>query len=400
MTIFNPNFVKNFDKLAKLLDCPASTVGTSTDNWAVSFTFQRKAFYANGRFWVFYSNGTNMVYRTSTDGLTWSDAITIGACIEGAFFSVWFDGTYVHYARYYSNDLFYRRGIPNSDGTIDWGGVAEQTVYDGTLTSYYDTPSIAVDSGGHAWIGARYYNGTNYYPYVFKNANINGTWSTALGFPYQLSTTAGNSYVQPVPLTNLKVYVIYTRSGALSKGQLYDGTSWGSEESDLADYNIQAPELFSAVNEGDNVHFVYIRQTTYQIRYNKRTYGVGWGVNDALVQDAMAFYSAPALSIDAYGNLYCFWVKKDTDHVYYKKCVSGTWDTDPTDWINEATDGIPYDYVLSSFYQTQNNYIGVLYLTKTASPYNVRFDFLIITAPPPPKPKGTIAIHTKLAGII
>jgi len=32
-----------------------STVGTSTTNTATQWSFQRKSFYANGRFWVFYS---------------------------------------------------------------------------------------------------------------------------------------------------------------------------------------------------------------------------------------------------------------------------------------------------------------------------------------------------------
>jgi len=399
MTVFNPNFVRKFDKLAKLLDCPASVVGTSTKGTAVYYPFQRKGFYAAGRFWAFYSNGTNAYYESTTDPSDWSGTATsIGPCVDGYDFSVCFDGTYVHYSRYYNYDLFYRRGTPISDGTITWSA-DEQTVHDGSVNDNYRYPCISVDSNGYAWVGVRYYNGTSYYPYVLKNVNNDGTWST--DFSYQLNTTSDASWVvQPVPLTSGKVYVVYGYYHNLPRGKLYTG-SWGSEETDLADYTIEN-DAFCAVAEGDNVHFVYNRATTYQFRYNKRVYGTGWGVNDVLVQDSMGVSSIPALSIDtSTGNLYCFWLKAVTKHVYYKKYTAstGTWDTDPTDWIDESTDGIAYDYFLNSYYQKYSNYIGLLYVTKTASPYNVKFDFLTITAPPP-KPKGTIAIHAKLAGII
>jgi hypothetical protein len=75
-----------------------SAVGTSTTLDATYSPFQRKTFYANGTFWVFYSNGTHMVYSTSTDGSTWTTPTAVRAATVGNRFSVWFDGTYVHYA--------------------------------------------------------------------------------------------------------------------------------------------------------------------------------------------------------------------------------------------------------------------------------------------------------------
>jgi len=105
----------------------ASTVGTSTANSATYAPFQRKSFYAAGRFWVFYSDGSNMVYRTSTDSSSWSSATTVRACTYGFKFSIWFDGTYLHYAYSDVSAIYYRRETPNSDGTITWSA-AEQTV--------------------------------------------------------------------------------------------------------------------------------------------------------------------------------------------------------------------------------------------------------------------------------
>ena len=39
-----------------------------------------KEFYAHGRFWKFYGDGTNMVYRTSTDGQNWNSPEPVSAC--------------------------------------------------------------------------------------------------------------------------------------------------------------------------------------------------------------------------------------------------------------------------------------------------------------------------------
>lgn len=361
-----------------------STVGTSTTPYATTDPFQRKVFFANGRFWVFYSDGTNMVYRTGTDGETWSDAVIIGTCENGSFFSVFFDGVYVHYVRAtgaLGTDSYYRRGTPNSDGTITWSA-DEQNVHSGASDDWYSLASIAVDSDGYVWIGARHFDGADYTPKVLKNDKTDGTWSMASGFPYQLSTTDSSDWhVLLIALTNLKVYVIYARTGQKPLGRLYDA-GWGSEETDVADYPISAGARMSAVNEGDDVHFAYLRYATDQVRYNKRVYGTGWQ-GDELVQDSVTSRSAPTISLHtATGNLYVFWAGSPTaHHIYFKKCVGGTWDSDPTDWIDESTDELYLDDVLTSYYQEYDFKIGLIYTTKTATPWNIKHDYVAALHP-------------------
>ena len=51
----------------------ASTVASGiTTSTPPPVPHMRKSFYANGRYWVFYSDATNMVYKTSLDGVSWS----------------------------------------------------------------------------------------------------------------------------------------------------------------------------------------------------------------------------------------------------------------------------------------------------------------------------------------
>ena len=211
-----------------------STVGTSTITTPTAHQFQRKCFYANGRFWVFYSDGTNLVYCTSLDGMSWTSPTTIRACAGGNHFSIWFDDTYLHYVYCSASSLYYRRGTPDSDGSISWSAL-EQTVSTEYDTAWY--PSIAVDSSRYVWIGYRDYFSPNYTPWVIKSGNNDGTWGTTpSGFPYQLSTTSDTYWrTTIVSLTSLKIYVIYARNAQLPLGQLWNGSSWGSEENDLAD---------------------------------------------------------------------------------------------------------------------------------------------------------------------
>lgn len=357
-----------------------ATVDTSTSPDSVNYCFQRKGFFAAGRFWAFYSDGTNAGWEFSPDGITWVGAFTsIGTCNTGYRFSVWFDGTYIHYARYnnVNYDLYYRRGTPVNDGTINWSAV-EQTVYNGTSTDRYRYPCISVDTSGYAWIGANNDKPDgNDFPVILKNANNDGTWVTEVGFdPYELSAIDSTWwYVAPVPLTGGKVYVVYCLNGGVQYGRLYDA-GWGAEENDLADFNISAGHNFSAVAFGDNVHFVYKKNAApHQIRHNERVWGVGWNAADVLVQDAVTVDCGPALSVESStGRLYCFWTSTVTDHVYYKR-YSGAWGG-LVDWIDESADNIQQGDLISSFYMDYGGYIGLLYITKTASPFNVRFAFL------------------------
>ncbi len=353
-----------------------ATVATSSRYDSLQIWHQRKSFFAEGLFWAFYHSGSSAYYEHSHDGITWAEGATsIGACTRGFVFSIWFDGTYVHYARSNNYDLFYRRGVPDADGTITWSA-GEQLIYNGVSGDNYSVPVIAVGTNGYAWIGVNFNKpGTDDFPAVLKNANNDGTW--VLDFVYELSAIDNPQWrAAPIPLTGGKVYVVYCYGigGTSPFGRLYDA-GWGAEESDLTDYNIYRSDYFAVAALGDNVHFIYLRDITYQFRHNERVWGVGWDVSDVLVQDTMSTADAPVLSVDpSESDLYCFWALKD-GHVYYRQYTGGVWQG-RVDWIDESVDEIQYDNLISGYYKDYGRYIGLLYTTKLASPYNIRFAFL------------------------
>jgi len=359
-----------------------STVGTSTTSAATHDPCQRKGFYANGRFWVFYSNGTYLVYKTSIDGTTWGAETVIRASTDGSDTSIWFDGTYFHYA--WSSGatnvaLMYRRGLPNSDGTITWSA-AEQTVIAAVSTDRYRFPSICVDSTGHPWIIYRYLTTgiTSGNAYIITSSTTDGTWSTASGFPYVLNATNGYWKLTVVPLTSSKVLALYTIAGAVIRVRAWSGTAWNAEVTTTSSEN--GGYYWSAVAQSDNVHLAFPQASTYILIYTMFSYTSNSFGAETQIQAATTSTTATVISIDpSTNNLYYFWEGSPTaNHIYYKKCVSGTWDTNPTDWITE-TETLTSNYKLTCFYNVYGGYIGLLYMTLTASPYNVKFAYLTIT---------------------
>jgi hypothetical protein len=362
-----------------------SVVGTTSGD-ATSFPFQRKCFYAVGRFWVFYSDGTNMVYRTSTDGSTWSSATAIRACVSGGYFSIWFDGTYLHYAYVATSSIYYRRGTPNADGTITWSANEQlvTTEYNGA-----SSPMVSVDSYGYVWIGYLDYDGTYYYyPYVIKSQYNNGTFGTRT--IWQLSTTSAGWMVSIIPLTSGKMLAVYAYGGATVKAKRWDGSGWGTEVTTTS--AIYGGSYHSAVAQGDDVHLVFLKSTGYDILYTKYSYSSNsFGTETTLVAGATVL-SAPVISIDTNTNdLYVFAATKTTgtpagwtaNHIYYKKYTAstgqwGSW----TDWIDESSEQLTYPDRLTCFYQNYGGKIGLVYLTKTSSPFNVKFDFLSLNQAP------------------
>ncbi len=349
-----------------------SVVDTTSDGYATVYPSQRKTFFANGRFWVFYSKSACLTYKTSTDGTNWSAETQIAQCGTGDHLAIHFDGTYVHYA-YAWNGLFYRRGLPNANGTITWSS------YNPRVVQFVGgTPTIAVDSDGYPFIS--YYTGASYS--VIKSALNNGTWSTATGFPYSITSSTG---VTLVPLSSGKIYVLYV-SGTSLFGQLWNGSSWGNPETIT---NSISSAQFSVVTKGDVIHIVY-RSATYlgdnelseplyriTIKYVNRT--AIWSFPQDVYSWIKIYYYCslePTLTVDtSSGDLYCFWSSVPTEnHIFYKKCVSGTWDALVTDWI---TDTLRYDFVVSSFYRTGGGRIGVIWLTEYPE-QNIKFSYLTV----------------------
>jgi len=319
----------------------------------------RRGFYAAGLFWVFYYNGTANVYRTSADGVGWSSETVVVTQNDPdqPYFSVWYDGRYMCYASIDPNE--FRRGIPNPDGTITW---SKDTQTPSELSAYQ--PSVILDSNRYPWIG--WHNGAC--PLVSKSKYNDGRWQKDTGFPFYLSETSSASWdVQLVPLTNGKVYAVYTGWDLPIYGRLWNGSSW--EDPEIIDPNRKGvhglAQCVVAVN--DDVHVVY------NGRYYRRRDSITgtWGDE----YDFGKFGNQGiAISKDQVGNIYVFVLCVDTDKIYYFKRSKGVW-SGPVEWISETT--LTYKYSFNVFYEAYNDWIGVIYQTGGSSDtYEIKFEKL------------------------
>lgn len=356
-----------------------TTAGTTTNPFAFGYPFQRKGFYAHSLYWLFYSDGAQMVYKTSSDGLTWGSPTVVRACNSGEQFSIWFDKTYVHYG--YANGvagtpIWYRRGMPDPSGSITWP-TGEQMAVPGlpwVIGKTYSLPCIAVDSNGYPWIGYRQVEGTNKSPMIAKSARNDGHWQAAVGFPGDLAGwTAAAWVVAPVPLSNGKMLAIYTSSGHLIRSKTWTGSSWTQRiQNPTPGIGVSSPS-FSVVAHGDEAHFVFLSSTS--LMHSRYSYSANsWGKEVKVHAGSLTPTSAPALAADPQGDLHLFWAgSPKIDHIYYKRYSGGKWDLNATDWIDESVEKLTRNDALTSFYQAEPNR-GVGYLTRKPSPYKVKFN--------------------------
>lgn len=353
---------------------------------------QRNAFYASDRFWIFYMKkygsypniDYRLVYKSSADGESWTGPTNVSYAMDGFSFSVWFDGTYVHYASTkcdYNEPIKYRRGIPNSDGTITWSA-DEQVAVPGVSDGYYWAINIAVDTSGHPWIGYQAALGTGTFPCVAKSASTDGTWASETGFPYTLREEGGDWQSMPMPLSSNAVLVLYGNKYGTLWAKKYDG-SWSDEIRvsptwrTLDDYY-----GFSAVPYGSAVHAVYKDSNDHFIytRYNPSENNFTEG------EDLGAFDGAPVISIDQVtGDLYLFacFTNWPDGYVNYTRYHNNTWE----DWqtimcLDVPNTGDICKDTLVSYVQNFGGKLGVAVMTVT---YNkIYFDYLNLSVPQPP----------------
>ena len=359
------------------------TIGTSTSSSAIASSFQRKTFYARSQFWVFYSDGTNMVANYSNNGVTWYSCPQnpIRVCSSGEKFSVWYDGTtYFSYAYASSSNISYRKGS-TFNGIITWAA-AEQTVVTANGTANY--PFVCIDASLYAWIGYRETDGASYYPYVIKSGLTDGTWGTTpSGFPYKLSTTSeANWRVSVVPLTTgasySKVFVTYASYNTVVNARAWNGTAWRTAITTTN--TIYYGWWHSATAQDDDVHLTFFASTGYYIIYVKYSNSTNtFGAETVLQTSATTGYPPVICRSASTNNLCVFWAGYPiANHVCYRKYTSST------DTWGVVTDFVPENATLTGndcltcFYQVYGGYIGLLYMTETATPYNVNFGFMTL----------------------
>jgi Neuraminidase (sialidase) len=243
------------------------TIGASGGDTATNATSQRKILTSVGLTWVFYSDGSDIVYQTSTDGgNTWSSPPkTIGTGDRGYFFTVAQQGDNLYFvyatsenSAVVSTALFtFRSGTMKSDGSISWTGPGQSVP---TTGSGATLPTVAVDSSGNPWVAVETAGPNSRHVEVYTTTittNAGGNWSKVLDIggladfpkPILLPLTTGKMALEILEqvangTSNGREIVVYTSGDG--------GKTWSSPVTSSATNLL----TLSAVSVGDTVYSV------------------------------------------------------------------------------------------------------------------------------------------------
>src|SRR5256712_694805 len=245
------------------------TIGTSSLTSATRDNAQSKVFFCQTRYWAFYSDGGNIVWRTSTDGTSWSSATTVRAGTNGYYFSVWVDcaNTKLYYAFANVATTFqHRAGTLNTDGTITWD-YAEVSVtstrpnaQDPTITKSSDSKlyiafasvkTAGGSTGGYVEVWVCTISGTN--------CGTAGNWASSTNF--RVNTNTGTTQqLDPVisPLTSTKLSLVYAKSTSAAQSGIktFTGSAWNAEVLTTSNYQ---PTEYTALAISDTTHFAGVK---------------------------------------------------------------------------------------------------------------------------------------------
>lgn len=369
----------------------ASVVATGTSSPPVD-SFQRRSWYAAGRYWVMYQG--DQVYFKSTPNCVpgiWSSPTSLN---PGTYYSlggsVYFDGTHIHIVveGFASGDwqhyIYYRMGTCNGDGTITWAA-GWQSVPSALYCCVSNTlPNIVVDSYGYPFIAfsmieSHYMcsGSCNYayqYALVINSTTKDGTWTTGTLWCLEGTIWHGPNdyltYTQIVPLTGGKIVAFWGPNAGALKCKRYDGagnwlsvntTSYSTFYSAYTSYvHPVGTDLVQMVSLSYNID----GNATYDIVLYNWSYSTNDFAGYTILNGNVTSTSAPTMTLFTGDNSLTVWYEMG-DHVYYDTYSPTKGWTVGFDWIVDV-DTLPASKnYLSGLYATTKANAGLFYLSDT-----------------------------------
>jgi len=284
------------------------TVDTTTER-GTGFPSQRGIFHALGLYWLFGADGEDIVWWTSSDGVTWSAKsvvpFTIPASIAQHFsvrHYVWEGTPYVYIiggVPVTMVALEFIRGVLSSDGTIAWE--TPITVATPSTFLHYSMPDIEVLTDGSLIVvvcrGTATYHGISAYMNPLNDGT--GTWTlTVIMSPVSIEACSFPSISR---LPNGQAYVCAGRYGTIH-GNFWNGTEWvGEEVIDPATTNSN----FISTNYLDGTVYLTFLDTADDVTYMRIRDPTGvWSARETI--SPLADVYEQTLTVSNVGNCYTF----------------------------------------------------------------------------------------------
>lgn len=221
-----------------------TVITTSTED-ATSYSSENKLFFSEGLWWDFFSDGTNLAYSTSPDGVVWSAETNVGtggppagATAHGYTITAFQSGNSIYLAASYLNGYFgWRQGVFEASGTI-----AFSSSWNAASLSSGETAtgpiSIEVDYSENVWValGVSPSSG-NYGIQVYELPSGTGSVTFTNILTSATSTSLVGCIILP-PSTGIGAVLVWgtnSVTGAVSI-QTSSGSTFGTAVSPANDY--------------------------------------------------------------------------------------------------------------------------------------------------------------------
>lgn len=358
-----------------------TTISTSTKGSATQYDEQNKVFFCNSNYWVFYTAGTQIDYRTSTDGATWSSAVQVTITVTNGYeFSLWDDcaNNKIYYViASGGGTLAFRSGTTSSTPSITWDS-AEVSLTPARTDPF--TPTITKDTSGNLWIADQEIKSSGsgaskgYYLEVYKCSTTCTTASNWLNSIDTLvvntaSPVGTNVYLTPdiVPLTSGKLAMVNGQGvpSGVSNVQIrtYSGTAWNAAVGTTSGYHTTEYSLLAISDT------VYFAGSTNSIIFWSCAYPCSSAPTETTLDSSATFVNV-GISSDGSSTLVVSYSPASTSTTvsYQSSTNSGsTWSGAKTLATSESVGTA----VISMDYTKQNGVYPLVWTSNTG--YNVRF---------------------------
>ena len=345
LPVFDPDFSGGLSLGSLLYVKPENNLNT----FPFGAQFQRKGFYANGLWWIFYPTTSYLYdlqlhYATSADHFAWSAPTSLGFTIYSSSgvpasygYDIRFDGTNFIII-YQASDLhvYYRVGTPNANGTITWAVAGPQSVA-------WQDPSIvgiAEDTNGYPWLVISNPYGSGPATVYQGGTHVSaGSWTTAsthtLPTPYFNEVYFGNCLL---PLPGGGMAVTFVDGSKKVNVEYWNGTSWSTPPT--ASVNAMGyaftgytkdVQMLSAVAVDTVVHMVWNTNSPYNMVYARFDTSTNAFIEETILRTTNNQTARATLSKDSDGNIYLFYPVSVDNAIYSftRNALLGAWYTGP-----------------------------------------------------------------------
>jgi len=374
---------------------------STTSQFATAMSYQRKLFYDGTNFWSFFFDGTNTVYKYSTDaGMTWTSRGSAFVTPGVNEVSIWYDSANslvfaVGDVSTASGDVYLQRGtVTPATSTIGWlGNDVQWNVSSFALGG--KNAFISRDPAGYVWVlssDKTTYSGNLYDLAAFKSqsaVNINNRVAAGTMGLADLNTNVKGSIV-PAGGTGSDMWAVYAHSGYVS-AKKYTGSWTATTPLDI--WTPGGPDSLENTDNAPPSVVVNSKGVVYVVFGDSHTQGgtskphIGFTFNststswNGTAPDYFAYlsgtantagYRYPTISLDSStGNLFAFWINMTADNgIDCKKKPAGLgWSTFSLG--SQRTDTKQY---LTSIYSVSGETLICWQWTQNTTGIQVMFD--------------------------